>query len=358
MKIINLKIEELKPYERNPRNNSGAVEALAQSIREFGFKNPIIIDKTRTIVCGHTRLEAAKHLKLQEIPCIMADDLSPSQIRAYRLADNRISELSGWDADILKEELAALEDLDFDMSLFGFLEDDIPDPEEDVEDPEESEPEKEARHYGDERERTFESMNLFEVDLKRCAGKYDMPVLKPEDHVPEDLISFNYVLNTDAFDKGVHFYIDDYQFERLWRQPYAYIERLSKFDCILTPDFSLYTEMPVAMQIWNIYRSRLIGQMLQDRGMKVIPTLSWCRAESFDFCFDGLGAGGTVSVSTIGVKKDDDAAALWVAGMDEAMWRLKPKHVLVYGGDIGYDFKGCSVSYIANHNAERFKNGR
>ena len=103
----------------------------------------------------------------------------------------------------------------------------------------------------------------------------------------EEEISFNYILNTDAFDKGVHFYIDDYRFERLWNDPHKYIDRLKLFDCMLTPDFSLYMDMPKAMQIWNIYRSRLIGQIAQDEGIKVIPTLSWSDSQSFKFCFDG-----------------------------------------------------------------------
>ena len=115
--------------------------------------------------------------------------------------------------------------------------------------------------------------------------------------------------------------------------------------------------MPVAMQIWNTFRSRLIGQIMQDNGITVIPTLSWCRENSYDFCFDGIEPGGVVSVSTIGVKKDAGANRLWFAGMDEAITRLRPRHVVVYGGDIGYRFS-CGVTYINNHNSERFKDGR
>lgn len=111
---------------------------------------------------------------------------------------------------------------------------------------------------------------------------------------------------------------------------------------------------PIAMQICNVYRSRLIGQKMQDAGITVIPTLSWSDERSYDFCFDGLQQGGTVSVSTIGIKRDEDAAAIWVSGMNEAINRLKPKCVVVYGGDIGYEFS-CKTIYIANHNSERFR---
>ena len=204
-------------------------------------------------------------------------------------------------------------------------------------------------YYGDERERTFNSTNLLDFDPDRASGFYQMPVLKAEMHIPKDLISFNYVLNTDAFEKGVHFYIDDYQFERVWNDPHKYMDRLKQFDCMLTPDFSLYMEMPKAMQIWNIYRSRLIGQIAQDEEIRVIPTLSWADAGSFKFCFDGIEPGGVVSVSTIGVKKDKEAMKIWTAGMNEAIKRLTPSHVIVYGGDIGYKFP-CKVTYIDNHN--------
>ena len=198
------------------------------------------------------------------------------------------------------------------------------------------------------------STNLNDFDPNRVAGFYQMPVLKAEKHIPKDLISFNYVLNTDAFEKGVHFYIDDYQFERIWNDPHKYMERLKQFDCMLTPDFSLYMEMPKAMQIWNIYRSRLIGQIAQDEGIKVIPTLSWSDPLSFKFCFDGIEPGGVVSVSTIGVKTNKEAMKIWTDGMDEVIRRLTPSHVIVYGGDIGYRFP-CKVTYVENHNAERLK---
>jgi len=117
MQIINKPIGELKPYENNPRKNDKAVDAVAASIKQFGFKQPIVIDKDNVIVCGHTRYKAAQKLGLQEVPCIMADDLSDEQIRAFRLADNKTAELAEWDFSLLDFEL---ENIDMDMSEFGF----------------------------------------------------------------------------------------------------------------------------------------------------------------------------------------------------------------------------------------------
>lgn len=124
MEIINMKTGDLIPYENNPRKNDEAVEYVANSIREFGFKVPIVVDKDNVIVAGHTRLKAAQLLGLEEVPVVVADDLTPEQVKAFRLADNKTGELAEWDFDALKDELAQLEEeldgLDFDMSAFGF----------------------------------------------------------------------------------------------------------------------------------------------------------------------------------------------------------------------------------------------
>ena len=120
MQIINKSIKELIPYQNNPRRNDKAVDAVAASIKQFGFKQPIVIDKDNVIVCGHTRYKAAQKLRLKEVPCIMADDLTDDQIKAFRLADNKTAELAEWDFPLLDLELA---DIDLDMSEFGFFDD-------------------------------------------------------------------------------------------------------------------------------------------------------------------------------------------------------------------------------------------
>lgn len=117
MVVESIKIEDIKPYENNPRLNDEAVQYVKQSIKEFGFKVPMVIDKDNVIVCGHTRYKASKELGLTEIPCIRADDLSDDQIKAFRLADNKVSEVAEWDLDKLSIEL---DDISLDMSEFGF----------------------------------------------------------------------------------------------------------------------------------------------------------------------------------------------------------------------------------------------
>ena len=135
MQIIDKKIGEIKPYEKNPRKNDNAIDAVASSISQFGFKNPIVIDGNNVIVCGHTRYKAAKKLGLDKVPCVVADDLTDEQIKAYRLADNKVSELAEWDIDLLGDELDGI--FDIDMSDFGFdlsEEEDTPPEREDLSD--------------------------------------------------------------------------------------------------------------------------------------------------------------------------------------------------------------------------------
>lgn len=202
----------------------------------------------------------------------------------------------------------------------------------------------------------FTSCNFLLYDGNNASGYYQMPTLEATDWVPEDLIGFNYVLNKPDYSKGVHFFLDDYQFERVWNNPDRYIEKLAKFDCVLTPDFSLYTDMPVAMQIWNIYRARLLGQYWQYLGMEVIPTVSWSNHDSYNFCFDGLPENGIVAISTVGVMKNKEAKRLFYDGLDEMIIRLKPKGILVWGQKIDYNFPPeIGIAYYKDTRIERVR---
>lgn len=148
MQITNKKISELKEYENNPRDNTAAIEAVANSIDEFGFKVPIIVDGNNIIIAGHTRYKAAISLGLEEVPCIIASDLTPEQVKAFRLADNKVGEIATWDLEKLKLELEGIDGLD--MSLFGFeIEPSIDDVYEDDFDPNDHVPETPFSQLGD-----------------------------------------------------------------------------------------------------------------------------------------------------------------------------------------------------------------
>ena len=129
VKILNSKltvtevdINSIVPYEHNPRNNEKAVAYVADSIRNFGFKVPIVIDKYNVIVTGHTRYKAALSLNMDTVPCIVATDLTPEQAKAFRIADNKVSEYSKWDETLLSQELKVISELNFDFETLGFQE--------------------------------------------------------------------------------------------------------------------------------------------------------------------------------------------------------------------------------------------
>ena len=193
------------------------------------------------------------------------------------------------------------------------------------------------------------SNNFNLTNFNLVCGEYNMPQINRQFfQPPQMLVGFNYALShqRNPSKYGVHFYIHDYQFERVWTRPTRYVNLLRRFACVLSPDFSLFTNMPLAMQIWNVYRSRLLGQYWQNNGVKVIPTVSWSYERSYEFCFDGLPVNSIISVSTRGCVRQPDYRQLWQVGMAEAVRRLKPAIILVYGSKIDFDPKGAEVIWI------------
>lgn len=347
IKVVVLDIDSLTPYKKNSKKHpQKQIRLIANSIKDFGMCDPIgIWGEDNVIVEGHGRVLAMQLLGETRIPCIRLDHMTDEQRRVYVHAHNKTAE-SEFDFDILDEEINELGGFNFEDYGFEF---------------EEAEPEDVAvgsERKKNERLRTDEAYNLPYVDLGRAEGFYQMPQIESTSHIPEGLMGFNYALTSDDKSKGIHFYVDDYQFERIWNDPYKYIDKLAEFDCVLTPDFSLYMDMPIAMKIWNVFRSRLIGQMMQDAGLTVIPTVSWAEEETFDFCFDGLPERGVLSISTIGVKQDEYAFEIWEAGTAELLKRKKPKALLVYGGEVDFDYGDTKVYYFANAVTERMKKSK
>ena len=343
MEIVEISVSDIKPYKNNAKKHSKKqVKRISRSIEEFGMCDPIAVWGDENIIIeGHGRLEALKLLGYETVPIIRLDHLTDEQRKAYTLAHNKVAE-SEWDYELLDAEINEIEGFDFED--FGFEFD---------YDTEEEQPKKKKN----ERLRTDAAYNLPYVDIERCEGKYQMPIIEPEDFIPDSLIGFNYALTNKNKDTGVHFYVDDYQFERIWNEPEKYIDVLKEYDCVLTPDFSLYMDMPISMKIWNVFRSRLIGQMCQDAGLAVIPTVSWAEKETFDFCFDGLPEESVLSISTIGVKNSPEAMEIWRAGVKELIKQKNPSTLLVYGGEVDFDYGDIEVLYFSNAVTERMKTG-
>ena len=135
----------------------------------------------------------------------------------------------------------------------------------------------------------------------------------------------------DREKKGVHFFLDDYQFNRVWTDADRYIPMLQRFKYVLTPDFSLYTDFPKALQIYNHYRKHWLGAYWQMHGINVIPTICWSNRESFEWCFDGEPTQSVVAVSSVGTQNNKEKKQCFLDGYHEMVERLQPTQIIFYG---------------------------
>lgn len=174
--------------------------------------------------------------------------------------------------------------------------------------------------------------NNLEKKIYKGVGPYGIPELKPEKFCQCEYIRFieaERVTNTSGV--GVHFFIDDYHFDRIWNMFNRYMVMLSKFDAVLTPEWSMYTDWPVAVNIWNHYRSHYVGAYLQDMGVRVYPTVGWTDKKSYDWCFDGVPIGGCIGVGSIGTQKNIEARKLFIYGYDAMLERVQPETIMFWG---------------------------
>ena len=172
-----------------------------------------------------------------------------------------------------------------------------------------------------------------ELGSFEAAGQYDIPVLKPVSLDRKlEWIRFNHAVNLRRKpDCGVHFFTDDYLFERVWHDPSRYTEYLSGFPAVMSPDFSLFSDYPLAVQIYNHWRKHQIAAYWQSKGITVIPSICWSGYYSYDWCFDGEPIGGTVAVSSIGTQKNPQSRNFFLDGYREMMARLKPEKIIFFG---------------------------
>lgn len=164
-------------------------------------------------------------------------------------------------------------------------------------------------------------------------GEYDIPEIKPTTITDScEWIGFNYAKTCkEPENKGVHFFLDDYQFTRLWTNIDRYIPILQDFRYVMSPDFSTYTDFPKAIQLYNHYRKHWCAAYMQEAGIKVIPTISWSTSDSFEWCFDGEPKGGTVTVSSVGTQNGREKKRLFLEGYNAMVERLRPETIIFYG---------------------------
>jgi len=165
----------------------------------------------------------------------------------------------------------------------------------------------------------------------RFDGEYEMPVLKSCDCIPEKLTAFTNAKIKLADNSFIHFYEDDYLFERIWRFPKRYLRLIAAYGGAIAPDFSVYREMPLAQQIYNVFRSRALGYWLSKNGIYVIPNVRWGDERSYKFCYDGLPKNSIVAIGTHGCVKHMDDRRYFFNGLIEMLNRITPKKIIVYG---------------------------
>lgn len=200
----------------------------------------------------------------------------------------------------------------------------------------------------------FRTNPMFLRNQFKGEGVFEIPQLKIDEIDLEEIELIGYdKLCENETEAIVHFFMDDYKFEVMWKDSEPRIEKLKKYKAVLSPDFSMYTEMPLSVKVYNTFRSRWCGAYMQAKGVKVIPTVSWRETNTFWFCFDGIPKGSIVAVSTIGVRKEK---SLFMLGYEEMMRKIKPKAVICYGESFEeMNGKIITVDYAeTNHYTKHF----
>lgn len=320
LKIEYIDINSIKPYKNNAKlHPKTQIEQIKKSIEQFGMDDPVAIWHNE-IVEGHGRVIACKELGINEIPIIRLDHLTDEERKAYTLIHNKLTMNSGFDIDILNEELENIIDIDMEEFDFDFIDEEL-----------EHELNQETTQ-----KRVENILNLQQAKYNGV-GKYDIPAIKPLKNTGKitEWVGFNYVLSDkNPKGKAVHFFLDDYQFERLWNNPEKYVEKLKKYEAVASPDFSPYGNMPLATQIFNHYRKHWVARYLQERGVKIIPTIrASSDKRSLEFYLDGEPKGGIVIISSMWTNTKEELD-IFKEEYNTMYKTLKPSKIYLYGKNI------------------------
>lgn len=171
----------------------------------------------------------------------------------------------------------------------------------------------------------------FLVENASFDGSLEIPIIKKEFSIPNELIPFSKCISSKDHNCWIHFYEDDVMFERIWNNPEKYLNVLKRYNGVISPDFSLYRDFPLVMQQWNTYRNRAIGSWLQQNGIKVIPNLRFGDKRTYSFCCLGIEKGSVIAIGTHGTIKNKEDKAIFVEGLEFAISRIRPSAIIVYG---------------------------
>ena len=388
MKVVMKAIADVLPYGKNPRRNKKAVDAVASSIQQFGWNQPIVVDSEGVIIVGHTRYLAAQKLGLEKVPVVVAKNLTPDKVKAYRIADNKTNELAEWDVSLLSDELKELSEAGWgDFSGLAFstmeidallsplaeetklsrptvgsaLEDEEGDEDEEYE--EEEEEEEEPRRYLEEEiEQDDEpvdadaegSIHAFnENTVFKTSNRWGVPELIPSmcwdgdikgvyaiegDISPARIIQWGTIgLDERMRDHVVSFYAHDNRFEAaIWSKA---VTSITKFQAIkpaalVMPDFSLWTNDPPLMNLYNVYRNYWCARYWQEAGLKVLPNILILNEQARDYVT--LGMPKKLKAAAIQIRTTDGSDYQKKLFLTELNWwcsQIECEKIFVYGGE-------------------------
>ena len=190
------------------------------------------------------------------------------------------------------------------------------------------------------------------------SGIYQMPELVPfTGNIPSRLIPFHIAMSDTDYNAGVHFYEDDYLFERIWTSPEKYVQKLSRFSCVIGPDFSQYANMSYPMRLWNCYRNRVISSYLQANGVNLISNVTWSLPDSYDYSFSGIPQNSVIAINCTSIIHCNLSKYLWYKGYNEALRKLNPSHIIRYGSIMEGERQDIST-YFENERLKMLKYGR
>lgn len=186
----------------------------------------------------------------------------------------------------------------------------------------------------------------FLVKNAQYAGKYEIPIMKPTNSIPKKVIPFSKAISSKAYDSWVMFYENDDKFMRVWNNPKRYLQVLKQFQGVISPDFSVYRNMPLCMQIESTYKGKALGHFFQENGIDVIPNVRFNDERTFEFCFDGVPKNSIVSIGTHGCIKKNIDKAYFKIGLSEMLKVLSPKAIVVYGSAPDSIFEVCHTNHV------------
>lgn len=191
--------------------------------------------------------------------------------------------------------------------------------------------------------------NAFLVRSAIYSGIFEFPIIQPTYWIPNKLIAFSKAISCKDCNQWVHFYEYDYLFERIWRNPRRYLPILKRYNGVILPDFSLYRDMPLAMQLWNIYRSRALGFWLQGNGIKIIANVRWGDWRTYRFCCDALAKQCTIAIGSDGAIENTNDRHWFTEGLEAVVRRLRPRNIVVYGSapaDIFDKYRAAGIGIV------------